>query len=105
MTGVQTCALRSEEHTSELQSHDNIVCRLLLEEKNSHARTRSAGARAYCTHTQHRESRPRASGRRRLVRVRGARCCPCAPAGEHVFLKGGGPGEENVFSPGGSPYH
>src|SRR3954466_13974904 len=34
MTGVQTCALRSEEHTSELQSHDNIVCRLLLEQKN-----------------------------------------------------------------------
>src|SRR3954464_6588042 len=34
MTGVQTCALRSEEHTSELQSHDNLVCRLLLE-KNS----------------------------------------------------------------------
>src|SRR3954464_13600805 len=30
-SGVQTCALRSEEHTSELQSHDNIVCRLLLE--------------------------------------------------------------------------
>src|SRR3954463_1539566 len=26
--------LRSEEHTSELQSHDNLVCRLLLEKKN-----------------------------------------------------------------------
>src|SRR3954464_13642414 len=25
---------RSEEHTSELQSHDNLVCRLLLEKKN-----------------------------------------------------------------------
>src|SRR3954466_7456220 len=35
-TGVQTCA-RSEEHTSELQSHDNLVCRLLLEKKNSDA--------------------------------------------------------------------
>src|SRR3954466_9874047 len=33
MTGVQTCAIRSEEHTSELQSHDNLVCRLLLEKK------------------------------------------------------------------------
>src|SRR3954467_2040307 len=32
-SAVKTCALRSEEHTSELQSHDNIVCRLLLEEK------------------------------------------------------------------------
>src|SRR5260370_19117312 len=27
---------RSEEHTSELQSHLNLVCRLLLEKKNSH---------------------------------------------------------------------
>src|SRR5690606_41959969 len=27
--------LRSEEHTSELQSRENLVCRLLLEKKNS----------------------------------------------------------------------
>src|SRR2546430_4033503 len=27
------CALRSEEHTSELQSQSNLVCRLLLEKK------------------------------------------------------------------------
>src|SRR5690606_41546380 len=27
------CGLRSEEHTSELQSRENIVCRLLLEKK------------------------------------------------------------------------
>src|SRR5690242_21935428 len=27
-------AIRSEEHTSELQSHVNLVCRLLLEKKN-----------------------------------------------------------------------
>src|SRR4051812_49871614 len=27
---------RSEEHTSELQSHVNLVCRLLLEKKNTH---------------------------------------------------------------------
>src|SRR3954462_6297908 len=35
MLGVQTCALpiRSEEHTSERQSHDNLVCRLLLEKR------------------------------------------------------------------------
>src|SRR3954462_4518154 len=26
----------SEEHTSELQSHDNLVCRLLLEKKHVH---------------------------------------------------------------------
>src|SRR5256885_10283768 len=29
-------ALRSEEHTSELQSPCNLVCRLLLEKKNNH---------------------------------------------------------------------
>src|SRR5437773_7739195 len=28
-------ALRSEEHTSELQSHHDLVCRLLLEKKKS----------------------------------------------------------------------
>src|SRR5258708_39631936 len=28
---------RSEEHTSELQSPDHLVCRLLLEKKNDHA--------------------------------------------------------------------
>src|SRR3954465_16093587 len=27
--------VRSEEHTSELQSHDNLVCRLLLEKNNT----------------------------------------------------------------------
>src|SRR5260221_5573580 len=27
---------RSEEHTSELQSHSELVCRLLLEKKNTH---------------------------------------------------------------------
>src|SRR2546430_12191071 len=29
---------RSEEHTSELQSQSNLVCRLLLEKKNAHPR-------------------------------------------------------------------
>src|SRR2546430_10994781 len=29
-------AARSEEHTSELQSQSNLVCRLLLEKKNNH---------------------------------------------------------------------
>src|SRR6266480_7469653 len=29
---------RSEEHTSELQSHVNLVCRLLLDKKNSTTR-------------------------------------------------------------------
>src|SRR5438132_2138806 len=32
--GRDTAVLRSEEHTSELQSHSDLVCRLLLEKKN-----------------------------------------------------------------------
>src|SRR2546430_11185394 len=33
---------RSEEHTSELQSQSNLVCRLLLEKKKKHEKTMSA---------------------------------------------------------------
>src|SRR3712207_7945676 len=35
--GVQTAEGRSEEHTSELQSRQYLVCRLLLEKKNTSA--------------------------------------------------------------------
>src|SRR5258708_26781134 len=34
------CLERSEEHTSELQSPDHLVCRLLLEKKKNHKTTR-----------------------------------------------------------------
>src|SRR5260221_1873822 len=37
-------ALRSEEHTSELQSHSDLVCRLLLEKKKISCHTPSATA-------------------------------------------------------------
>src|SRR5258708_18473807 len=40
-------AIRSEEHTSELQSPDHLVCRLLLEKKKTHQKTR------YVTYSQH----------------------------------------------------
>src|SRR5436190_14952343 len=33
-------ALRSEEHTSELQSHSDLVCRLLLEKKKKKRKTK-----------------------------------------------------------------
>src|SRR5258708_18630558 len=36
--------LRSEEHTSELQSPDHLVCRLLLEKKKNNKRTRQSYA-------------------------------------------------------------
>src|SRR3954467_3667990 len=52
------CALpiRSEEHTSELQSHDNLVCRLLLEKKqkeNSRAQIDRAPTTRVCVHHTH----------------------------------------------------
>src|SRR2546430_6625509 len=37
MAGSDAVAARSEEHTSELQSQSNLVCRLLLEKKNGDA--------------------------------------------------------------------
>src|SRR2546430_7948761 len=36
---------RSEEHTSELQSQSNLVCRLLLEKKKRRTTTHTPGAR------------------------------------------------------------
>src|SRR5688572_32028999 len=44
-SAATSCRLseRSEEHTSELQSQSNLVCRLLLEKKNkTHRRQRAA---------------------------------------------------------------
>src|SRR5260370_4481264 len=38
---------RSEEHTSELQSHLNIVCRLLLEKKKLKDRRKTRSQRSY----------------------------------------------------------
>src|SRR5258706_11970867 len=37
-TGFQVQSIRSEEHTSELQSLTNLVCRLLLEKKKNDRR-------------------------------------------------------------------
>src|SRR5690242_21291374 len=44
--GQPACSSRSEEHTSELQSHVNLVCRLLLEKKkqNTHPDHITSGA-------------------------------------------------------------
>src|SRR2546430_9882223 len=39
LTGEITADLRSEEHTSELQSQSNLVCRLLLGKKKRQSRT------------------------------------------------------------------
>src|SRR3989442_11633881 len=40
--GRQLACLRSEEHTSELQSRPHLVCRLLLEKKKRHLNRRES---------------------------------------------------------------
>src|SRR5437588_7029331 len=52
--------VRSEEHTSELQSHSDLVCRLLLEKKKKQP-TQDP------THATTRHDRPRATGPERLT--------------------------------------
>src|SRR5438132_6414740 len=61
--GDQGLRRRSEEHTSELQSHSDLVCRLLLEKKKRYVQMDALRARgpATCTsaavaqHLSHRE--------------------------------------------------
>src|SRR5258708_9874102 len=54
-TAAARAAVRSEEHTSELQSPDHLVCRLLLEKKQAtaltHARKIAAPAETATTFT------------------------------------------------------
>src|SRR5256885_11022518 len=47
-TMSRSCAPRSEEHTSELQSPCNLVCRLLLEKKKTHDRHLVTTHDSYC---------------------------------------------------------
>src|SRR5260370_18676570 len=47
-------AARSEEHTSELQSHLNLVCRLLLEKKKNIPRGRHGAQARPLPRTRHR---------------------------------------------------
>src|SRR5690242_21556650 len=49
--GVVSLVYRSEEHTSELQSHVNLVCRLLLEKKNPVAAIGALHDPHLCTRT------------------------------------------------------
>src|SRR2546430_8579570 len=53
--GQGSSRYRSEEHTSELQSQSNLVCRLLLEKKKTHRRT-SYLWQSSTTPTQHTRS-------------------------------------------------
>src|SRR3954465_9343400 len=63
-SGGKTC--RSEEHTSELQSHDNLVCRLLLEKK------KHTSEHAPSAHAPTRTREPQPAARRRRAGAVGA---------------------------------
>src|SRR2546427_2291812 len=60
---------RSEEHTSELQSQSNLVCRLLLEKKNLRRLQRAQGPST--SHTVTRRTRGTRSTFRRVTTRRG----------------------------------
>src|SRR2546430_12590843 len=53
--------LRSEEHTSELQSQSNLVCRLLLEKKSIQRSWPSSRAAIHCARVTHTRNRSDAS--------------------------------------------
>src|SRR5471032_3465436 len=46
---LQRCGPRSEEHTSELQSHHALVCRLQLKKKKTTRLSHSANTTAVCS--------------------------------------------------------
>src|SRR2546430_9665931 len=48
--GTPRSSARSEEHTSELQSQSNLVCRLLLEKKKNDRRERRSASRQHASH-------------------------------------------------------
>src|SRR5256886_7434188 len=50
---TSSSASRSEEHTSELQSQSNLVCRLLLEKKNNTPRRHTLYCRLPYSHLKH----------------------------------------------------
>src|SRR3954462_8408059 len=90
---LQTCALpiRSEEHTSELQSHDNLVCRILLEKKTASGRPVSRCSRTgrHATHT--RCAPDVALGQWLSIPARSSHVECCHALGRCLFFYGPGP--------------
>src|SRR3954467_1727836 len=97
-SGCKKSALRSEEHTSELESHDNLVFRLLLETNKTGNLTRVRAARPV------RALEWRAWGRERVTVTRregggaGARE-PLRFGCAFFFFKEPGPPQTPLFSP------
>src|SRR3954466_13113748 len=103
-SGVQTCALRSEEHTSELQSHDNLVCRLLLENNTGHLPRHRPRAPAPTTAPSQPPPPAPLAPRGALRRSRSAASTP-SPARSIFFLKNGRPPKFSPLPPPGPLPH
>src|SRR2546430_10011027 len=61
--GRSSSTARSEEHTSELQSQSNLVCRLLLEKKKHNKQTHTHSHYATNTHVSAECTQPQTSSR------------------------------------------
>src|SRR5258708_21979419 len=57
VTAHYQVVVRSEEHTSELQSPDHLVCRLLLEKKKRNAHTQAGYQRRQEQYTRERQQK------------------------------------------------
>src|SRR5260221_2798265 len=71
-TGASECSTiqcRSEEHTSELQSHSDLVCRLLLEKKKKQKTDELQIHKPGTGHAFPQEQIPSSSGRTRVPRI------------------------------------
>src|SRR2546430_4017610 len=80
--------MRSEEHTSELQSQSNLVCRLLLEKKKSEVRR--AGGSALCPprlRAGRRLGKRLDAGPRQVHRSAGGRVADQVPGRHHLRLQ------------------
>src|SRR5258708_35175180 len=53
LSALQLDTYRSEEHTSELQSPDHLVCRLLLEKKNTQPALQAHPKHTFCVNDNH----------------------------------------------------
>src|SRR5260221_5083344 len=73
---------RSEEHTSELQSHSDIVCRLLLEKKKKQTNNETPSGKAW----QYYEGTEVLFMREQCGRIRGRWSCTTCVRYRHAYV-------------------
>src|SRR2546430_2912916 len=89
---IEWAERRSEEHTSELQSQSNLVCRLLLEKKNNHQSSTEERRNTGSFSLHARPQPPLASSQRSRRSTRRphsrSRLLPCSPPTVGAQLRG-----------------